>query len=194
MYFVWQSSVMFMQGEALRAELRPFRNDWFRINTLSCDPIRHLFPDHLEFDVNIADDQLPDYLFSGNFDSCSPRLADLVRETGVEIETVPVWLWNKATGSILRKDYSYVHVMKCISAVDFERTEAEVRTSKQGRPFLRSIKRLVLRTDFLQRRIQVCRLAEAPRLVLVSQEFKSSYEQRGLWGSDFKPVDEYTVP
>ncbi|MFB3897918.1 MAG: uroporphyrinogen decarboxylase family protein, partial [bacterium] len=104
------------------------------------------------------------------------HLIEKMCETGAEAEVVPVWLWNKATGAILRKDYSYVHIVNCIEAIDLERTEAEVKTSKQGRVYLGSIRRLVLRRDFLEQGIRLFRLAEVPTLVLVDQEFKKSYE------------------
>lgn len=191
MYFVWKPDTIRRGGVVIRGELRPFREDWYTIPCFSPDPIRHLFPQLLEFDVTGGRRGLPDHLLATGFEPCSPDLLSLIVETGVEYEAVPARLYDRRSGALLSADYQYVHLLGWLEVVDLDRSLGNVRLDGQGRLMLREIRRLVLREEITARAIGMLRPAEASQLILVHDTFKRAFESRGLWGSRFIPVEEF---
>ncbi len=192
MYYVWRAAVRTWRGHPAYADMRPFRKDWYNvIYHLSCHPFRELMPDKLEYDMYGAGGGLPDHVTSAAFEPVSPRLARLILETGVSHEQIPASIYNKRTGAIMADDYSYFHIMNCLEALDMERTEGDIDANRFGRPFLRRVRRLVLKEEILARNPSMFRVGEFEMLVLVNDDFRNAYLRQNLTGSSFVPIDEY---
>jgi len=95
--------------------------------------------------------------------------------------------------SELKLDYYYMHYLNSIKCMDIEKSKADVDSSG----FIMSYKKLVLNYEVLSNIPEEQRLIfwlrEDPMTFIVHQKFVDIYNEAGLEGARFVPIEQYNV-
>ena len=89
--------------------------------------------------------------------------------------------------TVITESYTYVHILKCLKALDWRASDVDVGVGATGEPYVRHARRVVL-TASIPEGVNIFRLAESIDLLLVSQRFRDEWQRRGLTGADFEAL------
>jgi hypothetical protein len=192
MYYVWDAEMRYWRGRSVGLDL-----DWkkgFPPFTNTCESLRDRLPPRLSYRLVPMRAPLLDLMWSASeFDVYSPAARQLLREFNVTFEEVPAEIHGVA-GRVVSLEYAFVHITLCLKAVDWDRSDVDMGTSLKGEPYVRHTRHLVLRQEVAREKAPVFRLEEANTIILVSEEFRSNWEKRGLTGAQFRSLDHYPKP
>ena len=133
--------------------------------------------------------ELVDYQFNmAGLPLFSERLRDAVSKGKSEIQFFDVRLTNEA-GKDIPARYYLANVVGLVQAFDWDRSEFDETYRPQG--VASHIEKLVLRKD-LNTDLDLFRLAEAPRVLIVSGRLRNDLETAGITGIEFLEPKDYT--
>ncbi|MCJ8314504.1 MAG: hypothetical protein HRU38_20465 [Saccharospirillaceae bacterium] len=152
-----------------------------------------LAPEKYSYEINIAEPSPnnPEYVDLHTYD-----LEQSVSEKFVEaFDGFPGIQFLQGThGEVieeLKLDYYYLHYLYSIKCMNFD--ASEVRLSKRGR--IMSYKKLVLDQEILnnipEEKRLIFWLREDPMICIVHQKFVDVYNEAGLKGARFVPIEQY---
>lgn len=192
MYYVWDAEIRAWRRRIVQLDL-----DWdFGLppTNIVCEPIRGQLPSMLSYRLVPMKAPLVDLMWSASsFDAYSPASRALLDDFEVKFEEVPAFI-HGARGRTVTSEYAYVHVLTCLNAVDWERSDVDIGTSKQGDPYVRHARHLVLTDEAIRANVPVFRLKEMLTVILVREDFRAEWERRGLTGGSFRSLDHYPKP
>ena len=189
MYYVWQSEIRKWRQRIV--ELSLMWATGFPPRSISGEALPDRLPGTLHFVLDPEGAPLLDCMWTADrYDLYSTAAVSLLVDFGVIHETAPAILRGKRK-PLISGDSSFVHVLAYRKAVDWTQSDVDVGTGKDGQPYAKQIRRLVITETAVSDGVRVFRLDEALDLTLVSEQFRTEWLRRGLTGTTFVPLDEY---
>lgn len=106
---------------------------------------------------------------------------------GIEnVEVLPVWLMDHQQ-SIASKDYTIMHVLGVVDAIDLEKSKYRMGRIKKDQ--ISRIKCLVLDKEKIPKDAKIFRLSNKLNEILIDDDVKKAFEDAGLIGWKAIPAD-----
>src|SRR5262245_4758462 len=126
MYYVWDAEMRYWRRRVVRLDLNweeglpPFTN--------TCESLQDRLPPTLRYRLVPMRAPLLDQMWSASrFDVLSSSGRKLIADFEIGHEEVAAIIHGSA-GRVVTTDYSFVHVLTCVKAVDWERSDVDVGT------------------------------------------------------------------
>jgi len=104
----------------------------------------------------------------------SQRLRQILTRAGVCFQAIPAPLFAVETQTLVSNDYAIVHLLECYPAIDTTKSRAG---------------HIELRSSFLDQPRPLFHPSEAPTAVLISDTLRRQFEQAGITGCLYEPLE-----
>ena len=129
----------------------------------------------------------PDNYNTGTvFDLYSPRLVNILKETGIQFETFPAQIIDRKTKKPLDVEYEIFHLLEMAKGIDEEKSDFDTES-----PY--DIRHLVMADENIYHGRMLFRDQKFIQLVLMHEQLKQQLEQVGISGCTYTPIEEYVV-
>jgi hypothetical protein len=183
MYYVFTPALHSWENEIMQAKIQGNIPE-YRPHYWDCKPLVEPLPS-LTFAINRSAPLLDNYFTGTEFELFSNRLVKYLQEAGVHFESFSTTIIDRNTKREIPVDYKVFHLLELHSGLDEK--HSDIRNNQM------EVRKLVLTEECLQNKRPFFRLKGMENLVLIYEDLKSFFDNLGITGCEYIPVDEYKV-
>lgn len=133
----------------------------------------------------------PDSLWTANeIHLYSDRIITILEKSNINYEIFSTLIFNRETNKPIDLSHKVVRILEVHPALDEDRSEFEDKTIEGAAEYF-TIRRAVLREEFLNSKIPLARVQDHLHLLLISDDLKNDFILNDITGFKYIPVEEY---
>lgn len=183
-YYLLEPYYKYYNQQEIYAEVYASQAD-FDFQTALIDPMPIINAPRISFTYFEKDTPYLDYLLTdGSYKLITKLLISCLKDVGALFTTYPARMIGNITGKELNLDYSILHPLEVINAIDWDKSDIPTHSIK--------INKVILRKELIQHPKPLFRLADLGGYILIHKILKDEMIKRKITGCSYKNLDSFS--